>query len=246
VRLPAARHQNAAVALLQQVLITQSAGRHTSASLLKIILSGVSSLKTTYLVAGLIVSNTALSDDFQSALVSAALERTHHSVRYDGSYYSIDYPGGDVPSHIGVCTDVVIRSYRALGTDLQRLVHEDISTHFNNYPSRRIWGLKRPDPNIDHRRVPILQTFFSRKGVSLPVTDSTDEYKAGDLVTWMLPGNLPHIGIVSDKVDAKSGTPLIVHNIGSGPVVENVLFDFVVTGHYRYVPDGYLGLGSAE
>lgn len=191
-------------------------------------------------------SNTVLSDDFQSALVSAAMERTQHSVRYDGSYYSIDYPGGDVPPHIGVCTDVVIRSYRSLDTDLQRLVHEDISTHFSEYPSRRIWGLNRPDPNIDHRRVPILQTFFSRKGVSLPVTDRIDDYIAGDLVTWMLPGNLPHIGIVSDKIDANSGVPLIVHNIGSGPVVEDVLFDFIVTGHYRYVPAGYSGTGSAE
>ena len=126
----------------------------------------------------------ALSETFQAGLVSAALERTQHRVRYDGSYHAIDYPGGDVPAHIGVCTDVIIRSYRALGTDLQKLVHEDISSHFADYPSQRIWGLKHPDRNIDHRRVPILQTFFSRKGETLPVTDNHEDYQPGDLVTW--------------------------------------------------------------
>lgn len=184
-----------------------------------------------------LLSIPVFADDFQTALVSAALERTQHSVRYDGSYYSIPYPDGDVPSNIGVCTDVVIRSYRALDLDLQRLVHEDIAKHFSEYPSQRIWGLSRPDPNIDHRRVPILQTFFRRHGITLPVTQNAADYQAGDLVTWMLPGNLPHIGIVSDQLDQDRGTPLIVHNIGAGPVVENILFHYQITGHYRYWPE---------
>jgi uncharacterized protein YijF (DUF1287 family) len=177
------------------------------------------------------------ADRIQSALVSAALERTHHRIRYDGSYYALPYPGGDVPSHIGVCTDVVIRSYRALDLDLQQLVHEDMTNHFSEYPSRRIWGLNRPDSNIDHRRVPNLQTFFIRHGTVLPVTKNSTDYHAGDLVTWMLPGNLPHIGIVSDRVDMESGAPLIVHNIGAGPVAEDILFQYPITGHYRYWPD---------
>ncbi|ODB82235.1 DUF1287 domain-containing protein [Candidatus Thiodiazotropha endoloripes] len=184
-----------------------------------------------------LLSTPVLVDAFQTALVTAALERTQHSVRYDGSYHSIPYPGGDVPPNTGVCTDLVIRSYRALDLDLQQLVHEDIAKHFSEYPSHRIWGLTRPDPNIDHRRVPILQTFFSRHGIALPVTQNAADYQAGDLVTWRLPGNLPHIGIVSNQLDQGSRTPLIVHNIGAGPVVEDILFHYQITGHYRYWPD---------
>ena len=116
-----------------------------------------------------------------------------------GSYYSIRYPGGDVPAGIGVCTDVVIRAYREVGLDLQKEVHEDIAAHFDSYPSWRIWGLSKPDTNIDHRRVPNLQVFFERNGMKLPVTDNANAYKAGDIVTWMLVGNVPHIGIVTDR-----------------------------------------------
>jgi uncharacterized protein len=183
-----------------------------------------------------VICAPAVGDSFQEELVSAALERTQHRVRYDGAYYSISYPGGDVPPNIGVCTDVIIRSYRALGIDLQKLVHEDISKNFSDYPSHRIWGLNRPDRNIDHRRVPILQTFFSRNGDTLPITNNHNDYKPGDLVTWMLPGNLPHIGIVSNRIYPGSDSPLIVHNIGSGPVLENMLFTYKITGHYRYAP----------
>jgi uncharacterized protein YijF (DUF1287 family) len=178
-----------------------------------------------------------LADAFETQLVNAALERTKHSVRYDGSYRTIAYPNGDVPDNIGVCTDVLIRAYRTLGIDLQRLVHEDMTAHFDHYPSRRIWGLARPDRNIDHRRVPNLQRFFTRHGSSLSVTRSGSDYKAGDIVTWMLPGNLPHIGIVSDKVDPQTGVPLIVHNIGAGPKLEDMLFRYPLTGHYRYSPE---------
>ncbi|MBT2969443.1 MAG: DUF1287 domain-containing protein [Candidatus Thiodiazotropha sp. (ex Ctena orbiculata)] len=174
--------------------------------------------------------------EFEDRLVSAALERTKHSVRYDGSYLTITYPGGDVPNNIGVCTDVLIRSYRALEIDLQQLVHEDMAANFDAYPSRRIWGLTGTDSNIDHRRVPNLQIFFSRHGLSLPPTLRGSDYRSGDIVTWMLPGNLPHIGIVTDGVSEETGTPLIVHNIGAGPKLEDMLFRYPITGHYRYMP----------
>ncbi|MGD9169619.1 MAG: DUF1287 domain-containing protein [Candidatus Thiodiazotropha sp.] len=177
-----------------------------------------------------------LAEPFEERLVDAALERTKHSIRYDGSYISIAYPNGDVPSNIGVCTDVLIRAYRVLGIDLQRLVHEDMAAHFDLYPSRRIWGLARPDSNIDHRRVPNLQRFFTRHGANLALTHHSSDYKPGDIVTWMLPGNLPHIGIVSDQVSQQTGLPLIVHNIGSGPKLEDMLFHYPITGHYRYTP----------
>lgn len=172
--------------------------------------------------------------DFESKLVEAALERTVHDVRYDGAYHSIPYPNGDVPENIGVCTDVVIRSYRALDIDLQKLIHEDMKRAFDEYPSKRIWGLSRPDSNIDHRRVPNLQTFFRRHGQSLKVSISASDYQPGDLVTWMLPGNLPHIGIVTDTKAPGSKRPMIVHNIGSGPVLEDMLFDYEISGHYRF------------
>lgn len=170
-------------------------------------------------------------------LVSAALERTSHEVTYDGRYRRIPYPGGDVPDHIGVCTDLVVRVYRKLGIDLQKRVHEDMKAHFDLYPSKRIWGMNAPDTNIDHRRVPNLQAFFKRNGQVLAVSDDSSNYHAGDLVTWMLPGSLPHIGIVTDRVNPETGDPLIVHNIGAGPKLEDMLFDYPITGHYRYLPE---------
>jgi hypothetical protein len=166
--------------------------------------------------------------------VAAAIERTTHRVTYDGRYRRIPYPNGDVPNDVGVCTDVVIRSYRSVGVDLQERVHEDMRAAFQEYPST--WGLSRPDANIDHRRVPNLQEFLRRQGAALPVTRNPADYKAGDLVTWMLPGNLPHIGIVVDRRTDDGARPLIVHNIGRGPQMEDVLFAYDVTGHYRYLP----------
>lgn len=171
---------------------------------------------------------------FSRQIVEAALERTHHHVTYDGSYRSIPYPMGDVPDHIGVCTDVVIRSYRALGIDFQELVHEDMKDHFSAYPNH--WGLNKPDSNIDHRRVPNLQTFFSRHGQVLPVTSNGTDYRAGDLVTWTVAGRLPHIGLVTDNIVPGTDRPMIVHNIGEGPKLEDMLFDYPITGHYRYEP----------
>jgi uncharacterized protein YijF (DUF1287 family) len=170
-----------------------------------------------------------------SGLVAAALDRTKHRVRYDGRYISLDYPGGDVPPEMGVCTDVVIRSYRKIGVDLQVLVHEDMRDNFSEYPA--LWGLNGTDTNIDHRRVPNLQTFFTRKGESLDVSQNPESYRPGDLVTWMLPGNLPHIGIVIDERSRDTNHPLIVHNIGSGPTAEDILFLYPITGHYRYLGD---------
>ncbi|MFC1750907.1 DUF1287 domain-containing protein [Pseudomonadota bacterium] len=182
-----------------------------------------------------IVSVTSYGDAFTSDLVKAAKERTRHDVRYDGAYISIAYPNGDVPANMGVCTDVVIRSFRKVGIDLQKEVHEDMRANFSQYPSKRIWGLTRPDKNIDHRRVPNLQVFFTRFGESLPVTNNSNDYQPGDLVTWMLPGNLPHIGIVIDDTSRDGRRPLIAHNIGEGPKINDMLFDYEITGHYRYV-----------
>lgn len=169
-------------------------------------------------------------------LVAAAIERTRHAVSYDGSYRRIAYPGGDVPTSIGVCSDLVIRAYRAgLGVDLQRQVHEDMVEAFANYPD--IWGLNRPDANIDHRRVPNLETFLGRHGQTLPISSRAGDYEPGDLVTWRLGGRLPHIGIVTDRRSADGQRPLIAHNIGRGPELEDMLFDYPVTGHFRYLPE---------
>ncbi len=185
-----------------------------------------------------LLSGGVQANAFQQSLVAAALERTEHQVTYNGAYYRLDYPNGDVPANIGVCTDVIIRAYRAVGTDLQVKVHEDITANFSAYPSKRIWGLNSTDRNIDHRRVPNLQAFFTRHGTSLPVSQTPSDYRPGDLVTWMLPGNLPHIGIVTDKLSASTGHTKIVHNIGAGPRLEDMLFNYRITGHYRYVPAG--------
>jgi len=182
---------------------------------------------------------TGEANQFVQDLVAAGHERTQHSVRYDGAYVAIDYPGGDVPKNTGVCTDVIVRAYRALGTDLQQLVHEDMLLNFDDYPSKRIWGLSQPDSHIDHRRVPNLQAFFRRHGRSLKVSKNSADYHPGDLVTWMLPGNLPHIGIVSDQVNAHTSQPMIIHNIGRGPALEDMLFRYKVTGHYQYLPINY-------
>lgn len=167
-------------------------------------------------------------------LVDAALEQTMTAVTYNGAYFKIAYPMGDVPAQFGVCTDVIIRAYRKLDIDLQQLVHEDMRSNFSLYPAKRNWNQTRTDTNIDHRRVPNLQTFFTRHGKKLSVSLKPHDYQAGDLVTWMLPGNLPHIGIVTDQRSSDGLRPLIVHNIGAGPKLEDMLFDYPITGHYRY------------
>jgi uncharacterized protein YijF (DUF1287 family) len=195
-------------------------------------------LKAFVLLALLVSCNWSIAHaqtvGFSEQLVNAAKERLKHTVRYDGRYLKLDYPNGDVPDNIGVCTDVVIRSYRALNIDLQELVHEDMKANFDKYPSKRIWGMTKPDTNIDHRRVPNLQAFFERQGASLLISNKSEDYLPGDLVTWMLSGNLPHIGIVVDEKSPETGNYMIVHNIGSGPKMDDILFSYDISGHYRF------------
>jgi uncharacterized protein len=171
--------------------------------------------------------------------VAAAVERTHHTVHYDPAYVRIPYPGGDVPASTGVCTDEIIRAYRAVGIDLQKEVHEDMANHHSAYP--RKWSrashaaITTTDPNIDHRRVPNLMVFFSRHGQTLSLSADAREYRPGDLVTWNLGGGITHIGIVVDQKSPQSSRYLIVHNIGQGPQMEDVLFNWKIIGHYRYL-----------
>ncbi len=173
----------------------------------------------------------ALADE---ALVNAAQERLKQRVTYNGAYIKLDYPGGDVPANIGVCTDVIIRSYRAAyGFDFQKAVHEDMKANFSAYPKN--WGLTRTDKNIDHRRVPNLETYMRRQGASLGVSRAVKDFQPGDIVSWRIAGRLPHIGIVSDR-KARDGTPLIIHNVGAGPKEEDVLFAYKMTGHFRFIP----------
>ncbi len=176
---------------------------------------------------------TASHQDFTKRLVAAAVERTTHHVRYVADYVRIPYPGGDVPADTGACTDEIIRIYRAVGIDLQKEVHEDMLADFAAYPKKWAAQRKQPDSNIDHRRVPNLMVFFSRKAETLPITTHASDYSPGDIVTWDLPGGPTHIGMVVDRQNFW-GRHLIVHNIGAGPKMEDVLFDWKITGHYRY------------
>jgi len=168
-----------------------------------------------------------------AALVQAAQRQVGVTMYYDGAYRTLAYPGGDVPIDRGVCTDVVVRAYRHFGVDLQVLVHDDMQRAWSAYP--RTWGNRRPDPNIDHRRVPNLATFFERNGAAQPVTQDPADYRPGDLVTWRLPSGVPHIGIVAGE-RTRDGVPLMIHNIGRGVRTEDALFAYTITGHYRYLP----------
>jgi uncharacterized protein YijF (DUF1287 family) len=172
--------------------------------------------------------------EFLAKLVAAAIERTNHSVKYVSAYVHLDYPGGDVPADTGVCSDEIIRAYRAVGVDLQKEVHEDMVKNWSEYPPKAKWHQTHPDSNIDHRRVPNLMIFFSRKGESLPISLRAEDYSPGDIVTWDLGGNIPHIGILVNVKSAETGRFLIVHNIGEGPKMEDVLFSWKITGHFRY------------
>lgn len=169
---------------------------------------------------------------FQYRLADSALVLTKQKVTYDPAYRVIAYPNGDVPSDKGVCTDVVIRAYRKMGIDLQKEVHEDMKLNFNKYP--KSWGLKSPDRNIDHRRVPNLMKFFSRHGVVKKITNNPEDYKPGNIVCWDLGKGITHIGIVSNKKSSDKKRYLIVHNIGEGQVLEDCLFEFKIIGHYQY------------
>ena len=165
-------------------------------------------------------------------LSAAAEERATHTVVYDAAYQQISYPMGDVAADRGVCADEIVRAYRLLGIDLQQLVHEDMKRAFEVYPKR--WGLNAPDTNIDHRRVPNLAKFFERRGAGLPVTANGDDYKPGDVVAWALPDGRPHIGMVTERRSSDGKRPLVMHNIGWGPQIEDMLFGLTITGHYRY------------
>ncbi len=168
--------------------------------------------------------------DAVARMLEGAERQVGVTVIYDGSYRRLGYPGGDVPLERGVCTDVVVRAYRNAGIDLQVLVHEDLQRAFAAYP--RLWGARRPDRNIDHRRVPNLATFFARHGEVLPVSREAADYRSGEIVTWRLASGLPHVGIVSAR--REGGRPLVIHNIGAGTVFEDVLFANPVTGRFRY------------
>ncbi len=172
---------------------------------------------------------------FGERLAAAAFKRTLGYVRYDASYVGIDYPMGDVADNRGVCADVLVRAYRGVGVDLQQRVHEDMGAAFAAYP--RIWGLSRPDSNIDHRRVPNLETFLARQGAELPATQEGGDYLPGDVVTYRLDGSwLPHVAVVSDRIGA-GGEPMIVHNIGAGTRLEDALFEWPPHRHFRWRPD---------
>jgi len=166
-------------------------------------------------------------------LAKAAEAEAAKPLRYDPAYVVIDYPGGDVPADTGVCTDLVVRSYRALGWDLQQVVHEDMLAAFDRYP--RIWGMDSPDASIDHRRVPNLMVFFRQLGAELPVSSDATTYEPGDLVAWDLGRGSTHIGIVSTR-RGPSGRPLIAHHVGGTPTVDDVLLRWPILAHFRYVP----------
>jgi uncharacterized protein YijF (DUF1287 family) len=183
-------------------------------------------------------SSEARRREFTQRLVAASIERTHHVVRYDPAYVRIPYPGGDVPADTGVCTDEIIRSFRSVGVDLQKEVHEDMVQNFDLYPRKWRWLSGGPDSNIDHRRVPNLMVFFARKGQSLRLSPRADDYAPGEIVTWDLGGNVPHVGLVVDQRSTQSGRYMVVHNIGQGPRMEDVLFNWKITGHYQYFGPG--------
>jgi len=175
---------------------------------------------------------TTAATEWTTLLIKSARTQIGVTLIYDGSYQRLEFPNGDVPRLRGVCTDVVIRALRdAHRLDLQAKVNADMKAHFASYP--KIWGLSRPDSNIDHRRVPNLITFFKRHGAAVPMTDNPQDYLPGDIVTWMLRPGTPHIGIVSDKVDPQSGNPLIIHNIGWGTRENDILFAYDMTGHFH-------------
>ncbi len=175
------------------------------------------------------------AEPWAEKLIAAAEGQIGVTVLYDPAYVSLAFPNGDLPRERGVCTDVVVRAYRdALGFDLQQAVNKDMKAHFSAYP--KIWGLSRPDRNIDHRRVPNLQTYFKRRGADLPVSANPADYLPGDIVTQMLPGNLPHMAIVTRRLSPDGSRPMMVHNIGAGTRLEDRLFEFELTGHYRFKP----------
>lgn len=187
-----------------------------------------------FLTCGQKEKTTVAPKTFQEKLSDAAISIIDASIDYDPKYFAIKYPNGDVPANKGVCTDVIIRAYRKLNIDLQKEVHEDMKSNFSKYPNLKKWGLKKPDTNIDHRRVPNLEIFFERKGTKLEVSKNATDYKTGEIVSWMIGTKFPHIGIVTNKKSPDGKRPLLVHNVGGGQVLEDCLFSYEIVGHFRY------------
>jgi uncharacterized protein len=172
---------------------------------------------------------------YGSKIAKTAEAMAGADIQYDPAYVGLSYPFGDVAQNRGVCADVVIRAFRAVDIDFQKRVHEDMKANFSQYPTR--WGLSRPDKNIDHRRVLNLEVYLRRAGAEISGGRNLAAYQPGDIVGWTLPGGLPHMGIVSTK-KASDGEPLMVHHIGGRPRLDKVLFEWEMTGHYRYfVPE---------
>ena len=181
----------------------------------------------------LAAASTLPTETWAAKLIDAARSQIGVTLQYDPSYTKIPYPDGDVPRFRGVCTDVIVRAYRdGLGIDLQKRVHDDMAAAFSQYP--QTWGLKRPDSNIDHRRVPNLRVFLNRQRAERPISSVGLDYQPGDIVTQRLPGNKPHILIVSNIMNDEGTRMLMIHNIGRGAQMEDVLFGFEITGRYRY------------
>lgn len=181
-----------------------------------------------------IKNNNPVVKTFEEKLSEAAISIIDPSIDYDPTYFAIEYPNGDIPVNKGVCTDVVIRSYRKLDIDLQKEVHEDMIENFSKYPNLKKWEMTKTDTNIDHRRVLNLEVFFERKGTKLPVSEDARDYKTGEIVTWMINGKLPHIGIITNKKSEDGKRNLIVHNVGGGQVLEDCLFEYKIVGHFKY------------
>jgi len=194
-------------------------------------------MRVVVLIFAMLATATAAQPARQIEFLRAVAALENHNVRFAPGYRRIAYPMGDVPADQGVCADVVVRAYRAIGIDLQALVHADMKRHFALYP--KIWRMRGPDANIDHRRVLNLRMFFARYGKSLKVTNDPGDYKPGDLVTWNLDprGSTPHIGIVAPRRSKDGKRPLIMNNLGQGQIYEDILFAFKITGHYRYAID---------
>ena len=171
---------------------------------------------------------------FEEKLSNAAISIIDKNVVYTPDYVKLKYPNGDVPAKTGVCTDVIIRAYRKLNIDLQKEVHEDMVTNFSKYPNLEKWGLKTTDTNIDHRRVPNLEVFFGRKGKKIPVSQNDNDYRTGEIVTWIINDKLPHIGIITHLKSEDGKRNLIVHNVGSGQVLEDCLFSYTIVGHFSF------------
>ena len=200
------------------------------------LLAGVAGGQSLWLPAGLAGNRVfASGEPWAQKLISAAMSQIGRTTIYDPAYVGLSYPMGDVPIERGVCSDVVIRAYRdAFAVDLQQLVHEDMRRHFSSCPAR--WGLKRPDRNIDHRRVLNLEVFLERRGARRDVSNQSQDYLPGDIVAQTLPGNLPHMAIVSHLANMSGSRPMIVHNIGAGTRLQDGLFSHKITGHFRFVP----------